>query len=352
MSDLEQRLTDALTEGAREAPPAIGLATAARSRARERRRARLAGGAALAVLAIGVPTAVVALGGDHDGDGRVGPAEQGSTAVDPNSSPNPTTAPETDWPMGGGYRWESWHDVSVRVPKNWGYGSLSDWCAGGGELTPRVQGPETPTLSILCEPASTYGVSFQAIDNHDDFQWPVVHQNGGGWPAENQVGGRGIGGVLVMAATPDGDQARFILDSMRAIGPQGDANGCFTRLTPEAANPPEGALSVCRYDETGALVQSEALVGEDAGRAVQALQAAPAPGDCADASTGSQPHVVIVMEAAGISARVDLASGCPRVTVEGDVRELTPDVLYWALSPGWSGDGTNLPLPPELRTQY
>jgi hypothetical protein len=165
------------------------------------------------------------------------------------------------------------------------------------------------------------------------------------------VGGRGIGGVLVMAATPEGDQARFILDSMREIGPDGDPNGCRARLTLDPPNPPEGALSICRYDDVGALEQSEALVGEDAGEAVRALQAAPEPGDCADSGSGSQPHGVILLEAAGISARVDLASGCPRVTVDGDVRELTPEVLYWALSPGWSGDGTNMPLPPELRQQ-
>jgi hypothetical protein len=248
---------------------------------------------------------VVALGGDGDGDESAGPADGGSTAVDPSAS-TATDPAETAYPMGGGYRWESWHGVTVRVPKNWGYGSLSDWCADGGKLDARVQRPETVALSIQCDPGSTYGVSFQEIDNRDDFQWPVVHQDGGGWPEENEVGGRGIGGVLVMAATRDGDQARFILDSMRAIGPQGDPNG----------------------------------------------QAAPPPGSCADSGSGSQPHVVILMEAAGISARVDLASGCPRVTVDGDVRELTPDVLYWALSPGWSGDGTNLPLPPELRTQY
>ena len=37
------------------------------------------------------------------------------------------------------------------------------------------------------------------------------------------------------------------------------------------------------------------------------------------------------------------------MSVDGQVRELTPDVLYWALSPGWTGDGTDVPLPPELR---
>ena len=98
--------------------------------------------------------------------------------------------------------------------------------------------------------------------------------------------------------------------------------------------------------------RSEALVGEGAGDAVRALQDAPEPGECADTSQGSQPHQVIILESAGISARVDLVNGCPRVTVDGHVRELTSDVLYWALSPGWSGsvpDGVSLPS--ELRKE-
>jgi hypothetical protein len=205
--------------------------------------------------------------------------------------------------------------------------------------------------SILCDPASTYGITFQEIDNRDDFRWPTVAQTGHSWPAENAVGGRGIGGVLVMVATPTPEVADIVLSSMREIGPQGDPNGCQARYTPGSANPPEGGLSVCRYDENGALEQSEALFGEDAGDAVQALQAAPEPGECADTSQGSQPHQIVVLDGAGISATVDLVSGCPRVTVDGQVRELTPDVVYWALSPGWSGsvpDGVSLPS--ELRS--
>jgi hypothetical protein len=348
MSDLEQRLSDALADGAQGAPAPQGLAAAARLRARERRRARVAAGAAAAVLAIGVPTATVALRGDHGSD-RVGPARQGGNAQDPNPAPSGVTQ-QGDWPSTDGYRWESWHGVSIQVPDGWGYGSLSDWCAGGGELTPRVQRPGVVSNDILCEPASTYGISFQEIDNRDDFEWPDVHQDSGGWPEQNAVGGRGIGGVLVMVATPEADEGLSILATMRPIGPDGDANGCRARLTGDGASPPEGGLSVCRYDGTGALEQSEALFGEDAGKAVTALQAAPDPGACADTSQGSQPHEVVVMKAAGVSARVDLVAGCPRVTVDGKVRDLTSDVVYWALSPGWSGEvPAGVPLPPELR---
>ncbi|WP_134764780.1 hypothetical protein [Nocardioides sp. 1609] len=60
MSDFEDRLSDALAEGAEDAPDAGGLAAAARTRAGGRRRRRVAVGAAAAVVAVLVPVAVVA----------------------------------------------------------------------------------------------------------------------------------------------------------------------------------------------------------------------------------------------------------------------------------------------------
>ena len=194
MSDLEQRLADALTEGGQGAPSATGLASAARARARRRRRSRIAGGAALVALAVGVPGAVVALGGD-DGRGKdVGPADHGNTAVDKNGDDGQDSVPS----LAGGYHWESWHGITIQVPDSWVHGSLNDWCADGGDLTPRGSNDQGQCRSwCMCDPASTYGITFQEIDNRDDFQWPVVHQSGKGWPKENVSGGRGIGGVLV-----------------------------------------------------------------------------------------------------------------------------------------------------------
>lgn len=335
MSDFETRLGAALAHGADGAPPAFGLAAGARTRARRRRRTRLGAAGVVAAVAVAVPAAVLAQPGPD-------PTEPGPAAVDP--LPRDDAAPN-------GYHWESWHTVSVLVPNTWEHGSLSDWCAGGGGLTPRIQRPGGLSSTILCEPSQTYGISFQEIDNQDDFEWPVVHQDSEGWPPENVSGGRGIGGVLVTVTTREETVATAVLDSMRPIDAGGDPNGCQARLLPGESDPPEGALSVCRYDDTGALEQSEPLTGEDAGAAVRALQAAPAAGACADSSAGSRPHGVVTLEAAGVTARVDLVPECPRVTVDGDVRDLTSDVLLWALSPGWTGDATGLPLPGELRRQ-
>jgi hypothetical protein len=334
-TDLEDRLTTALREGSLGAPDAIGLAAGARGRARQRRRTRVAGAAAAVALAIAVPVAVVAWPGSDGGNG------------DPDVADPAPDAPVLD----EGYRWESWHGVTVEVPDTWDYGSLSDWCADGGTIgTPRVQRPGTVANSIGCTPGWTYGLTFQEIDNHDDFEWPVVSQTGESWPDPNFVGGRGIGGVLAMVGTPDAEVAHRVLDSMRRITGTGDPNGCQARLKPGASTPPQGGLSVCRYDETGALDQSEVLMGQDEGDAGEALKAAPEPGACSDASRASQPHPVILMEAPWIRARVDLVEGCPRVEVDGQVRELTSDVVYWALSPGWTGSvGGDVPLPEELR---
>ena len=335
-ADLEGQLTAALRDGAQAAPDAAGLAHAARGRARHKRRARVAGAAAAVALAIAVPTAVVAWPSSGDG---------GSDA--PHAADTAPDGPTVD----EGYRWESWRGVTVQVPDTWGYGALSDWCADGGTIgTPRVQRPGTVANMILCDPGWTYGLTFQKIDNGDDFEWPVVSQTDAAWPEPNYVGARGIGGVLVTVATPDAELAHRVLDSMRRIPDEGDANGCPARLTPGEASPPEGGLSVCRYDDTGALDQSEVLFGEDAGKAVQALQAAPPASECADSSQGSQPHQVIVLEGPGITARVDLVDGCSRAQVDGDVRDLTIAVMRWALSPGWSGSvGGDVPLPAELR---
>jgi hypothetical protein len=333
MSDLEQRLAEVLRSGAEGAPDATGLAGGARSRARQRRRTHLVNAAVVVALAVAAPATWVAVGGD---DGPR-PTDRPQTAADPEST-------------GDGWRWESWHGVTVQVPDTWGEGPLSTWCLDGDEPLPRVQRPGGVTASIACTPALGYGLTFQDVDDREEFSWPVVHQDGGGWPEENVVGARGLGGVLVEVVTPDEELAQRVLDSAHAIGADGDPNGCTARLGGDPVVP-DGAVSVCRYDDTGLLEQSEALVGQHAGDAVRALQAAPEPTACADSSTGSQPHGVVLLRAAGTTARVDLVPDCPRVTVDGDVRELTPDVLYWALSPGWTGDATGLPLPAELRQQ-
>ncbi len=334
MSDLEQRLADALADGAEGAPTPSGLAAAARSRARTRRRNRLVGAAAFVALAVAVPTAVVATqGSDSDDPSRV--------ATDPNA--DTTGVPD-------GYRIASWHSASIVVPDTWLDGGGSDWCASGGKLDPpRVARPGI-VLSIGCTPQSTFGAAFQEIPNKDDFMWPIVRQTGDAWPEGAYVGARGIGGLLVTVAAPDSEVVAKVLDSMTSIGPEGDANGCTVRPDEPPPGLPDGSMAVCRYDGDGLLEQSELLTADDAQRAREAVEAAP-PVPSTDACTN--PQIIgsshILLRADDFRVTVLVAGDCPTIRGLDEDRLTTPDVSYWALSPGWRGENNPTAVPKELR---
>jgi hypothetical protein len=341
MSDLENRLADALSQGAEGAPAAVGLAHAARSRAHSRRRARVAGVAALVALCIGVPTAVVAVRGSDNS--RPGPSHVANDG-----------APDRGVPAG--MRTESWHGVTALVPDSWGYGSLEDWCVSGPQLEPRVERPGGISLDIKC-PSSTYGLSFQELppgqDREQVFDWPVALQTSKGWPPDAYVGAHGIGDIMVEVVAPTAEQAQAILGTVHAIGPQGDLNGCTSsRGEAPPQDVPDGGMRLCRYDDRGLLEQSELLSGDDVARASAALEAAPEIPDgeaCPRDVTTVVP--VVRLHTADIHANVDLGGDCPTVHGLGPDRELTSDVLYWALSPGWSGSVPGgVSLPSELRS--
>ncbi len=343
MTDLEERLTAALTQGAQAAPTATGLAAAARSRARRGRRAKASGVAALAALCIGVPTAVVAIGGSDDERPRPSKVADGNTG-----GPG----------VPDGMRVESWHGVTALVPESWGYGSLQDWCASGGEPEPRVERPGGISLLIQCA-TSTYGLSFQELppgqDRDQEFDWPVALQTSEGWPPDAYVGAHGIGDVLVQVTAPSEQQAREILATVRAIGPEGDVNGCPVDAGSDPVVPGH-VMAVCRYDEAGALEQSERLDADEAASAEEAIGSAPY--DTRRGPLCPSPHApttTIRMVSSAMDATVTFGGSCPldtRVAFGDEGRTLGREVLYWALSPGWSGsvpDGVHLPS--ELRTR-
>ncbi len=328
MSDLEQRLSDALRNGAQDAPAATGLAAAARSRARTRRRNRLAGAAAVVALALGVPTAIVATqGSDSDSSDRV--------ADDPNA--DTVGAPD-------GFRYESWRDVTVLVPDSWGYGTLDQWCVGDEPERPLVERPGGTSTLALCSPGFGHGVRFQTVPNTDDFEWPLVQQAGDTWAPGTFVGARGRGGVLVEVALPDSALAAQILASVQ-VNARLDPNGCPVDSSSDPVSP-DDSMSVCRYDPSGQLEQSELLKGADVKAAELALWAAPAATatDC-----DALPAQTIRLTSSAEDAGIDLS--CGTFMVRGEARQLTEDVLYWALSPGWSGSVPGgVSLPSELRS--
>lgn len=136
-----------------------------------------------------------------------------------------------------------------------------------------------------------------------------------------------------------------------------DAAGCeVQRAIPRAgrnfqpAEAEQTSLSICRYDVgvPGAnLAQSERLSVIDSVKARKAVEAAPAivaPTACLDVP-GEQ--VVLIASDQGDLAWVHLGQ-CQGLD-DDRTHLLTGDVLFWVLSPGWSGPVDDLPLPDRLR---
>jgi hypothetical protein len=332
MSDLETRLTEALRAESEAAPDALGLADAARTRARARRRTTVVAVGAVAVAALAVPVAVLALGGSDRGKAPV--------------ANNPTASGLESADTG---RWESWHGVTVLVPEDWEYGNQSTWCADGGSVaTFRVTRPGGVVPSIACTPGSSYGLAFQEIEmdeTDEPFDWPVVMQTGDAWPPGTFVGAHGEDGVLVTVAGPDREDLLEILATVRTYGST-DPYGCGDTPGDEPA-PRRSQMLVCRYDPQGRLVQSEALSGKDATAAAAALDSA-RPGEL-DCQPSGLPGETILMKDWERDVVIELDGACTVVEGTGGVRLVDADIFYWALSPGWTGDATGLPLPDRLR---
>lgn len=341
MSDFESRLTDALSSGAEGAPDASGLAAGARSRSRRRRRARLVVAAAVGV-AVAVPVGVAVLG--DEGGGR------------PPTADDPAPAPEPD----ADTRIETWHDVQVEVPASWGYGARSAWCTGGDETVPVVERPGGVVPMIACTPTYSYGVSWGSSSAISP-----VYPSGHVWQYEagdiaeyapgSWLGYWYEGDDLVQVNAADKETVQAIIDSVQVVDSV-DGNGCpVTRE--EGFTTDSEQMSVCRYDAGGELEQSELLSVEDTAAAIAALNEAP-PGDPGKPTTncqGQQPERLVVdLITTDLNSEVIIQAPCPYrpgITSGGEsFQELTEDVLYWALSPGWSGGlQQGVPLPDPLR---
>ena len=90
------------------------------------------------------------------------------------------------------------------------------------------------------------------------------------------------------------------------------------------------------------------MVGPDTGAALEAAPTAAGGPGCSPDPTAVVP--LVRLRTADLHANVDLGGECPTVHGLGPDRELTADVLYWALSPGWSGTVPgDVSLPSELR---
>ena len=338
MTDFEDRLSTALRSAGEEAPDAHGLASAARRRARARRSRTALTSVAAVVAVAGVAGVVSVLGG-------------GESA--PQVTDDPTST--TEVVESGQGRVESWRDISVTVPDSWGHGSLDDWCADDGKVgEPVVERPGGASVDILCDPQLGYGVQFGDGAAFDAAEPPgrvwrygpvedfdVVMYPDGAW-----LGYQRTNGALVQVSARTRAEAVAILASF-VRNASADANGCTAHAAHTGPSVAEGSVRLCRYGIDDWLEQSEVLTGQDAADAVEAVTSAPAKADrmCTMALTG--PRIRVTTADAEGWVTLDACHGF--AWVDGD-HDLTADVLYWVLSPGWTGgvEG-DVPMPEKLR---
>jgi hypothetical protein len=255
-----------------------------------------------------------------------------------------TTAPTTEGVIVGPLvRVETWRNLSLTVPKSWGYGNLSTWCLNGKAEpgTPVVERPGGVIESIACmSPENGYGVQFLdgslADMAHEPGElWQYEPSDGKVYPVGAWLGYQRSADNLVLVVAPSRPEAATVLGSVVRLGEDDpDGNACLTRFREAAGGVPDGQVRLCRYDAEGWLEQSELMTGQDAVDATTALAAAP---------VGQVRRCMAPQD----RARVDVTAGALHGTInldrclgfdwDGQPHELTADVLHWVLSPGWSG---------------
>lgn len=364
MTDFEDRVRSALRAGAQEAPLAGGLVAGARARRARRRRTTLAA-VAVAVVLVAVPVSVASLGGEG-----VSPLP-GGPAGGPSGPPTKAVDPASEVP--NGWRVESWRDVQVLVPSTWGHGSLSSWCISGDQPGTVVDRSEGVTAAVACTPGSAYGVQFLDPDVSETpwGQEPTAYRADQGEPLYPE--GAYVGDVqvthdvAVRVVSRDLFVARFLLDSARRIQGE-DPNGCEPTADLSAPRgepvldglglPDDGAVSLCRFavdagpDGEDLLTQSELLTGPDASSALAALQATRVARQASVACAKQVTADAVLVRVGRAELWVNYGATCVELGVlDGDqVRELTSEVMFWVLTPGWNGavEG-DVPLPRQLR---
>jgi hypothetical protein len=235
---------------------------------RRRRRRIHASIAAIVVLVVGIPVAIVAT--IHDGGGTAPVAHQ----ADPT------------------WRWESYRGVQVQVPPDWGYGVPGrSWCA-----TPPLGEPRPGRPGAVGRPGvASIGCSSEYPPAAERENWLTFDRRnkvgerriGDGWVEET----RRVNGVFVTVFTNDDALRAAILGSAEPVV-GADRHGCPSEH-PVVADPdgyrPDGAglptartvesISVCRYalaaDSASPLLSSSRIAGVAAKELVNAIGSAP-----------------------------------------------------------------------------
>ncbi|QZY28599.1 hypothetical protein [Nocardioides coralli] len=338
-TDLETRLASALRGAAGRGPRPGDLAAGARSRLRRRRRTAAAVvGACLVVVA--VPLGLTLAGGGDGADRREGPSADRIPA---------------DW------RTETWRDLTVRVPPGWTWGGGTDWCTAGRDpagVTPAVSRPGGVVASVDCDPGTGYGAHFAEPASGPlppGTEGVVQQYRGQRYPDGSWLGYATTRHSAVWIVAEDRLVARMVMDSVEAVGDV-DANGCATRRSAPAPSA-EDRVSVCRYGRDGWLRQSELLPRDASVTAAEAVASSPRAGQAVlyacPVAAGRRP--VVTMRSVDLDVRLLAGRGCWTANVyevDGVERQLTADVLFWALSPGWDGVlQRGLPAPVRFRSE-
>lgn len=250
-----------------------------------------------------------------------------------------------------GFRWESYRDVVVQVPREWGYGVAPgpDWCADTSVL------PQEPYVDLDrgTRVANTIDCQGVLADRDQAMHLSFSPRNGPEpWQSDSptwQHYRRTVGSavVTVVARAEDAPLARQILDSAE-VAPGGvDHNGCLTRLGTEPsgdslAGAESDLVRVCLYDNGDhSLVSSTVLTGPKATAAWEAILAAPAGGGPDGSAQECRPEdrgpvtAVIGLGAADSTMRFSgcVGNGLTDTSIEGGVRRITREVCQTLLVP-------------------
>lgn len=286
------------------------------------------------------------------------PQDAATAEAGPEMAPAPARENGLDAPQPG-FRWESFRDVVVQVPQDWGYGHAptSAWCIS-------EDWPQTPYVDLARGSGMVPAILCEGVMPADKLVPHLVFSLPDGVPPERLADGwtyhtRQLGSVTVSVAT-DADRADLadqILATATVVA--GDHNGCPVSA-PEAdgggLTPLSGAPIVfCLYDSDSAdapgLRASVALDGDAAGRAWDAIAAAPTGGGpdasaatCSELPPGTgEPVGFLLVD--GRAFRFEFSgctgNGLSDPSPQAALREITPDLCRALLVPPvWINSGS------------
>lgn len=289
-------------------------------------------------------TATMAGGPAHSQADAGGGAEAQSV---PEAAPAPAREGSLEEPQPG-FRWESFRDVVVQVPQDWGYGQAptSAWCIS-------EEWPQAPYVDLAHNLGAVPAILCEGVMPADKLvpylsmapeQVATVESLPDGWTAHRAT----VGSVVVTVVTDDAGAA--LAEQILATAQQVpvDHNGCPTGGPPPTTDTDLAGLAgppivLCAYDTNpswAGLRSSSRLDGAAAAAAWEAILAAPGGGgpDGSEAECGSlpaDPETVLLIE--GTAVRLQFSgctgNGLADAAAEGGLREVTEDLCRTLMVP-------------------